>query len=92
LPAAQSEELKGPELLLDQDALVSAAPEVPPQKIFAAYASCGITVAARAAPAISAVRGRGFEPMRRAAAKSQAMDDGLRTQENFSSVTGVALS
>ena len=49
-------------------------------------------VAARAALAISAVRGRGFEPIRRAAARSQAIEDGLRTRENLSSVTTVALS
>ena len=51
-----------------------------------------MVVAAIAAPAISAVRGRGFEPIRRAAARSQAIEDGLRTQENLSSVTPVALS
>jgi hypothetical protein len=40
-----------------------------------------MVVAARAAPAISAVRGRGFEPIRRAAARSQAIDDGFFTTE-----------
>ena len=51
-----------------------------------------MSVAASAAPAISAVRGRGFEPIRRAAARSQVIDDGLRTQENLSSESTVALS
>ncbi|TSA30829.1 MAG: hypothetical protein D4R66_08445 [Opitutales bacterium] len=40
-------------------------------------------VAARAAPASSAVRGRGFEPIRRAAARSQAIEDGLRMALNL---------
>ena len=59
---------------------------------YGVVALSGPTVAARAAPAISAVRGRGFEPIRRAAARSQAMEDGLRTQENFPNVMTVALS
>jgi hypothetical protein len=45
-----------------------------------------------AAPAISAVRGRGFEPIKRAAARSQAIDDGLRTRIKICTITLVALS
>ena len=59
---------------------------------YGVVALSGPTVAARAAPAISAVRGRGFEPIRRAAARSQVIDDGLRTQENLSSESTVAPS
>ena len=86
--------LKGPPALAPHVPAVVQVPPVPLvfQYRVAALVSCGISVAARAAPAISAVRGRGFEPIRRAAARSQVIDDGFRTQYNFSSVTTVALS